>query len=62
LNSMVGSKKYNADIELLSGVSQWRLTPGVNKSFKFFYKISVSNQTPHYQSVHLKKLYYYINH
>jgi hypothetical protein len=23
-NSTVGSKKYNADIELLSGVSQWK--------------------------------------
>jgi hypothetical protein len=30
LNSTVGSKKYNTDIKLLRGVSQWRFTPGVN--------------------------------
>jgi hypothetical protein len=27
-------KKYNVDIELLSGVCQWRLTPEVNESLQ----------------------------
>jgi hypothetical protein len=32
LNSTVGLKKYNADIELLSGVSKRGLTLGINGS------------------------------
>jgi hypothetical protein len=37
LNSTVGSKKYNVDIELLSRVNQWKLTPGINGSSSYIY-------------------------
>jgi hypothetical protein len=37
LNSTVGLKKYNADIELLSGVSQWKT---------YYYRINGSLNYP----------------
>jgi hypothetical protein len=40
LNSTVGSKKCNADIELLNGVNQWKLTPGVNGFISIYIYIS----------------------
>jgi hypothetical protein len=59
LNSTVGSKKYNVNIELLSGLSQWRLTPGVNGYLhRYIYIINMFIFMSHRHRMKMFKVYY----